>query len=313
MTCTLFPQCAAKALALLALGALAPMAALGQSRDGPAADTGSDTGGGGLGDLFFEDARSLLHSYSAIGGVFTERGQTEFSGWKHGHPLTPVGTGFRYYERNGFVSGTIAAIAISLAGSAAASGPKKVESWESGGYRYTRTTYYSPAERQAMLAATSAAASGIFGAKHQSFDLQVYSRALGGNAEGYKATMLFGVPFADGQGMFDLGFGWGNIKTATGENGQYLITKYTYAGMPFRLNYTFGPLVAYAHWDWNWLGHSNDTDYNKKENHGGTTSGTTKTAGNTTEISPLAFRGASAPRRRSSAACTSKAWRSPRA
>lgn len=180
---TLFHQMA-RAVALVVVCALLPAVALGQSRDGSGATSGSDSGGG-LGDLFFEDGRSLLHSYSAIGAVFVEKGQTEFSGWKHDYPLTPVGMGFRYYERNGFVSGTIAAIAISIAGSAAASGPKRVESWESGGYRYTRTTYYSPAERQAMLAATSAAAGGVFGAKHQSFDLQVYSRYFGGNAEGY--------------------------------------------------------------------------------------------------------------------------------
>lgn len=289
MTCN---QWIRRALCATVIAAALPGVALGQSREGSGAASSaseSEGGGGGLGDLFLEDGRSILHGYSVIGGVFTESGQTEFSGWKHDHPLTPVGMGFRYYERNGFVSGTIAAIAISMAGSAAASGPKRVETWESGGYRYTRKTYYSPAEKQAMLAATSAAASGVFGAKHQSFDLQVYSRYLGGNAEGYKVNMLFGVPFADGQGMFDFGFGWGNIKSATGESGQYLITKYTYAGMPFRLNYTFGPVVAYAHWDWNWIGHMDGTEYNKKENLGGATGANSKTPGNTTEIFTSGF------------------------
>lgn len=274
-------------IAFVVVGAWLPATALAQSRDGP--DVAAGSGDGGLAELFLEDGRSLLHSYSVIGGLFTERGQTEFSGWKHDHPLTPVGMGFRYYERNGFVSGTIAAIAISLAGSAAASGPKKVETWESGGYRYTRKTYYSPAERQAMMAATSAAAAGIFGARHQSFDLQVYSRSLGGNVEGYKFNMLFGVPFADGSGMFDLGFGWANINTATGESGQYLITKYEYTGMPFRLNYTFGPVVAYAHWDWNWLGHSDDTKYNDKKTFGPQATGSATSAPNTTQIYTTGF------------------------
>lgn len=208
----------------------------------------------------FEEGSSLLQGYSVSGGVFAEMGSGELSGWKYGHSLSPVGMGFRYYERNGFISGTIAAIAVMVGGAAAASGPKSTQTWESGGYRYTRTTYYSPAERAAMTAATASAAAGLFGSANQSFDLQIYSRQVGGNSEGYRVNMmLWGMPFADGSGMFDLGFGWGDVRSAVGESGKFLIAKYHYLGMPLRLSYAFGPVVAYGHFDWNWYGHATDT------------------------------------------------------
>lgn len=121
----------------------------------------------------FEEGSSLLQGYSVSGGLFAEMGSGELSGWKYGHALSPTGMGFRYYERNGFISGTIAAIVVMVGGAAAASGPKSTQSWESGGYRYTRTTYYSPAERAAMTAATASAAAGLFGSANQSFDLQI--------------------------------------------------------------------------------------------------------------------------------------------
>lgn len=219
------------------------------------------------GNLFFEDGASLLQGYSVMGGAFVEGGGGELSGWKYDHPLRPTGYGFRYYERNGFITGTIAAIAIAVGGGMAAAGPKRVETWESGGYRYTRTTYYSPAEKAAMAAATSAAAAGAFGSANQSFDLEIYTRQMGGNSEGWRVNgMLFGVPFADGQGMFDMGFGYANVKSAIGESGKYLISNYHYLGMPMRLSYAFGPFVTYAHFEWNWLGHSDSTDYNSKNN-----------------------------------------------
>lgn len=220
----------------------------------------------------FEPGSSLLQGYSVSGGIFAEGGSGELSGWKYNHALAPVGMGFRYYERNGFISGTIAAIAVMLGGAAAASGPKSTQSWESGGYRYTRTTYYSPAERAAMSAATASAAAGLFGSANQSFDLQIYSRHLGGNSEGFRMNMmLWGLPFADGSGMFDLGFGWASVRSAVGEDGKFLISKYGYVGMPLRLSYAFGPVVAYGHFDWNWFGHSDSKEYNSMEVKGSTT------------------------------------------
>lgn len=65
--------------------------------------------------------------------------------------------------------------------------------------------------------------------------------------------------------MVDIGFGWGHVNSAVGENGRYLITKYQYVGMPFRLNYSVGPAVVFAHFDWNWLGHMEDRKYNDKQ------------------------------------------------
>jgi hypothetical protein len=196
-------------------------------------------------------------------GVFVEGGGNEYSDWKGGNSPRPTSMGFRYYERNGFISGTIAAIAIAAGGAAAASGPKSTESWESGGYRYTRTTYYSPAERAAMTAATSAAAAGAFSAANQSFDLQVFTRHMGGNTEGYKLNMLFGIPFADGAAMFDLGFGLGKVRSAVGEDGKFLISTHDYLGMPMRLSVAIGPVVTFAHFEWNWMGHTDDADNNK--------------------------------------------------
>ncbi len=227
----------------------------------------------------FDDGRALLQGFSVTGGVFAEMGSGELSAWKYGHSLSPMGMGFRYYERNGYISGTIAAIAIMLAGAAASSQPKSVQTWESGGYRYTRTTYYSPAERAAMNAATASAAAGLFGSENQSFDLQLYTRQLGGNSEGYRLNMmLVGFPFASGSGMFDFGFGLGNVRSAVGEDGKFLITKYHYVGMPMRLSYAFGPVVAYGHFDWNWLGHfEDDKEYNNLQVKGMTS--TVDTAG----------------------------------
>ncbi|MSQ82652.1 MAG: hypothetical protein EXR77_07005 [Myxococcales bacterium] len=128
------------AVATLLVGAqmaiAAPVAKYVDSGSGPAKDDNAEDGG----SSFFEDGNSLLHSYSVIGGAFHEGGDGELSGWKHDHSLAPKAYGFGYFERNGFVSGTIAAIAIVLAGSAAASGPKRVESWESGSYKYTKYT-----------------------------------------------------------------------------------------------------------------------------------------------------------------------------
>lgn len=238
------------------------------SKPTPSAPSSDDDGG----SIAFEPGVSLLQGYSVAMGAFVEGGNNEYSDYRGGNSPNPVSMGFRYYERNGFISGTIAAIAIAVGGAAAASGPKSVESWESGGYRYTRTTYYSPAERAAMTAATSAAAAGAFSIANQSFDLQVFTRHMGGNTEGYKLNMLFGIPFADGHGMFDLGFGLGNVRSAVGEDGKYLVSQQDYLGMPMRLSGAFGPLVTFLQFEWNWMAHTDDADNNKPKNIGTTRS-----------------------------------------
>lgn len=87
--------------------------------------------------------------------------------------------------------------------------------------------------------------------------------------------MLWGLPFANGSGMFDMGFGYGDVRSAVGENGKFLISKYNYLGMPIRLSYAIGPVVAYGHFDWNWYGHSGDKQFNGLQ-----VKGTTTTASN---------------------------------
>lgn len=247
-------------------GTYSPSSSSSSSSSAPSSDSPSDDGG----SIAFEPGVSMLQGYSVAMGAFVEGGNNEYSDYRGGNSPNPTSYGFRYYERNGFISGTIAAIAIAVGGAAAASGPKSVERWESGGYRYTRTTYYSPAERAAMTAATSAAAAGAFSIANQSFDLQVFTRHMGGNTEGYKLNMLFGIPFADGHGMFDLGFGLGNVRSAVGEDGKYLISRQDYLGMPMRLSGAFGPLVTFLQFEWNWMAHTDDADNNKGKNTGTT-------------------------------------------
>lgn len=205
-------------------------------------------------DSVFEDARSLLHGYSVTGGVFYEGGRGELSGWNDDVPLTPTAMGFRYYERNGLISGTIGAIAVVAAGAMAASSPKSVETRDYGNYRVTTTTYRSQAEQAAIMSSASQSAAGLMGSPNQSFDLQIYSRTLGGNSSGYRANLMFyGIPWKTG--MFDIGLGFGSVKSAMSEPGKYVISQYSYFGMPMRVNLAVGPVLTYLHWDWNWLSH----------------------------------------------------------
>jgi hypothetical protein len=203
----------------------------------------------------FESGESLLMGYSVTGGAIYEAGRGELSGWRDGVDPTPIGYGFRYFERNGLISGTIGAIAVVLGGAMAASGPKSVETWEDSNYRYTKTTYYSAAEQAAITGAAAQSASDMMGSPNQSFDLQVFSRSLGGTSAGYKANLMFvGIPFEGG--MFDVGMGLGKITSAFRDKGQYFVSRYTYFGMPMRLNFAMGPVVTYLHFDWNWLSHA---------------------------------------------------------
>lgn len=219
----------------------------------------SQSGGGlstPLGPLF-EKGPALLHGYSATLGVTAMAGSGDFSGWRIDHAAQPTAMGFRYYERNGFISGTIFAILRVAAGAMAASGPKSVRTWEDSNYRYTETTYYSSAEKKAIQDAASNDAARAFTRPGQSFDLEVFSRNLGGDSEGYRLNMMMGgVKGARGKSMFDFGFGFGHVKSAAAADGQFLIVDWAYVGMPFRYSYAIGPAVVYGLFEWNWVGHT---------------------------------------------------------
>jgi hypothetical protein len=201
----------------------------------------------------------VLRGYSMAVGGFVERGYGELSGWKDGHPLTPEAYGVRYFERNGVISGTLAALVMSMAGIKAAYSPTKVEELSPKGspLRVTRYTFHSEAERARILAATSNTAANLFGNPDQSFDLQIYSRNLGGHSDGWRANAMF-IGFARPQSplLLELGLGYASVTSAIGAGNEFLITRYKYLGMPVRLSAALGPVVAYLHFDWNWLGHS---------------------------------------------------------
>ncbi len=228
--------------------------------------------------MVFEDARSLLMNYSATAGVFVVGGGSDISGWRVGSKISPFGMGFRYQERNGFITGTTLGILRMFAGAMAASGPKSVESWDEGNTRYTRTTYYSQAEKQAISAAAANSAARMFASPHQGFDLEIYSRNVGGDASGYRLNMILGgFEMFRGYALLDLGFGWGSVTAAAADEGKYLITNWSYVGMPFRFSYAAGPVVIFGQWDWNWLGHTRSEKYKATPAKGTTT--TLNTAG----------------------------------
>jgi hypothetical protein len=207
--------------------------------------------------MIFEDARGLLNGYSATAGVFMMGGQSDVSGWRAGHVATPTGMGFRYFERNGLITGTTVGILRMLSAAVVASGPKSVRTYEDSQYRYTETTYYSQAEKDAITRAASNSAARMFASPHQSFDLEIYARSLGGDASGYRTNwMLGGVDFARGRGLVDFGFGFGSVRSAAAAENQYLITNWDYLGVPIRASYAVGPVLLSGQWDWNWYGHS---------------------------------------------------------
>ena len=231
------------ALALMASSALAPSMAAARSRLS-----------------LVEDGRGLLHSYSATMGLTYNR-SGDFNAWSTGSSLAVEAVGFRYYERNGFITGTILGILRIFTAAVAASGPKSSTSWTEGNLRYTRTTYYSEAEKQAMQRSASNSAANMMSSPGQSFDLEIYSRNLGGDASGYKLTMMMGGMKLSGRGarakgMLEIGMGFGSVKSGVASEGKYLITEWDYVGIPFRLTYALGPINLYGLWEWNWLGHS---------------------------------------------------------
>jgi hypothetical protein len=200
-----------------------------------------------------DTAVSQLMNYSVMTGLFLEVGKAEYSGGKN-NPGMPIATGLRYYERQGIITGTLTAIAILVAGAAAASSPKSQRSWESGGYRYTETTYRSEAEKAAIMAGAAAGAGAAASAKNQSFDLEIFSRNLGGDVSGWRMNGYYGIPFAD-HWMFELGMGFGSIDTAMKKAGQDIYVSHGYVGMPFRLNYANELFLLFLEAQWNWLGH----------------------------------------------------------
>jgi hypothetical protein len=233
-----------------------------------------------------EDGISLLRGYSLSVGGFMETGRGELSGWRYDHALAPEAHGVRYFERNGLISGTLAALVMSMAGVKAAYSPTKVEEVTPRGapIRVTRFTFHGPAERERILAATSNTAARLFGNADQSFDLQIYSRNLGGHSDGWRANLMFiGFARPDSRMLFETGLGHANVTSAVGVNGNYLITQYNYWGMPFRLSVPVGPVVGYLHFDWNWLGHMSD-GYSKT-----VTGGTGGTGGTLTRIETSGF------------------------
>ena len=201
-----------------------------------------------------DSAVSQLMSYSVMTGLFMEVGKAEYSGGK-GNPGMPVATGFRYYERQGIVTGTLTAIAIVLAGAAAASSPKSQRTYQSGNYIVTETTYRSEAEQAAIVAGAAAGAAGAASAKNQSFDLEIFSRSLGGDVSGWRMNGYYGIPFAD-RFMFELGMGFGSIDTAMKKDSQEIYASWGYIGMPFRFNYANDLFILFLEAQWNWLGHT---------------------------------------------------------
>ena len=227
----------------------------------------------------FDDPQSLLREYSMTTSLLVAGGSGDMSGWRSGNPATPLGMGIRYHERNGFITGTVMALIQVFACAMAASGPKSVETWSDSSYRYTRTTYYSQAEKQRIMDNASNSASNMMSSPNQSFDLEIYSRNLGGDISGYRATMMLMGFDGPGKSMIDWGFGFGSATAAVAQDGHYLITDWTYFGIPIRWNVPVGPLLLFAQFDWNWWGHSRGDKMKGKQTFAAGTTQMIHTAG----------------------------------
>lgn len=209
-----------------------------------------------------DDARELLNSYSLTLGAVYEGGATDYSAFRNKYGISPRGTGIRYSERNGIISGTISAIVIGLiiaAGAAAkASGPKSITYENHPTYYIEKTTYYSEAEKQEINERASrtgsAMAGGLFGSPTQGFDLVLYSRNMGGDVSGFHTTMNFFSFFESENGRLDVGLMFGLVETATERDGKSLLTSAKSMGLPFRYYRAIGPILSFAEFDWNWLG-----------------------------------------------------------
>jgi hypothetical protein len=202
-----------------------------------------------------DDSHDLLHAYSMTTGVFYEGGTTDYSAYRNRYGVIPSGMGFRYFERNGIISGTVAALFMAVAGAVAASGPKSVRTWEDANYRYTETTYYSAAEQAAIRERSARTSGELMGSKTQSFDLQLYSRNVGGNTTGWKATMMLGSLLEAEDYRLDLGMYFGRTTSAVVHEGKHLLTGSSSVGVPIRFSWAVPLTLLFAEFDWNWNGH----------------------------------------------------------
>jgi len=211
---------------------------------------------------FSEAGYHLLQGRWTSISPFIGTGASQLGVAKEG--LQPFVTGLRYSERKGHVTGVFFALLNSVAGGLAASSPKSVESWRSGNYIITRTTYRSEAEKQAMLQATAEASEAMMAAEDQSFDLELYMTSLpgGGEASGYKMNMFFGAELDDSV-MLDIGMGFGSVMSRFERDGRETALRMSYWGIPVKLNVAAGPLLLWFQWDWNLLGEWSGHEPNK--------------------------------------------------
>jgi hypothetical protein len=167
---------------------------------------------------FAEDTQgsAMVHGYGVYLSAFNEFGHGDLSPWYEELGFAPVGTGDRYYERQGLIAGYITAVAIMLAGAAAAS-----------------------------------ARNPSFDLEIWTRDLGL----LQGDAAGFKTNYLFGIPL-DETKMLEIGWGFGNIDAMAKEvaNGKTRIIRASagYLGMPFRFVMGGENWLATASWEWNW-------------------------------------------------------------
>ncbi|MSQ83442.1 MAG: hypothetical protein EXR77_11240 [Myxococcales bacterium] len=206
-----------------------------------------------------DDARALLNNYSMTTSLFFEGGVTDYSGFRNNYSIAPRGVGVRYTERNGMISGTIAAVIVMAASVVSSVGTvKSTREFDSGGYRYSETTYYSQAEqderRERAANAGGAQASAAIGSPTQSFDLQLFSRNMGGNATGFMAKLMVFSFLQSERSRLDVGLIFGKVSTATDRDFKSLLTHASTAGIALRYNVALGPVLTYAEFDANWFG-----------------------------------------------------------
>jgi hypothetical protein len=210
---------------------------------------------------FGDAGLSLLHGRWMSVSPFMGGGASQLGSTDAGYDPTAIG--LRYYERKGFITGVFFALMNTVAGSMAAASPKSVNTYRSGNWIITETTYRSEAEKQEMLAQTAAASEAMMSAEDQSFDLEIYSTSLpgGGEVTGYKLNMSFGIEI-DEAIMLDVGMGFGSVDARMIRDDRQGKVHLSYFGIPFRLNVAGGPFLFYASWDWNilgeWSGHKDD-------------------------------------------------------
>ncbi len=206
-----------------------------------------------------DSGMEMMLGYAMHVGVFGEYGRAEYAGGK-ANPGSATAYGFRYYERQGLITGTITAILVIMGAANEANRTTSESHTENRGgtnYRVTTTTaVYSGAERAAIVASGAETASAAFSTRNQSFDLEIYSRNLGGDASGWRMNSFFGFPFW--KMMFEIGYGMGSIDLAMAKDGQPIYASYAYLGMPMRLDLALGPFWTFLEADWNFFGYGNN-------------------------------------------------------